>query len=80
MSVMDGVEFVLELRKNPDYAAIPVVVVTAKDLTEQERNQLSSAVEQILAKACDPASIPGQIKQAAARATLDRTDYPFSFR
>jgi signal transduction histidine kinase/DNA-binding response OmpR family regulator len=37
MPEMDGFQFLAELRQNPDWHAIPVVVVTAKDLTPEDR-------------------------------------------
>jgi signal transduction histidine kinase/CheY-like chemotaxis protein len=48
MPVMDGFEFVAELRKRDH--AIPIVVVTAKDLNEDERLRLSGEVEGLVQK------------------------------
>jgi CheY-like chemotaxis protein len=50
MPVMDGFDFLIELRANADWRNIPVVVLTAKDLTEEDRRVLSGRVEQILEK------------------------------
>jgi CheY-like chemotaxis protein len=50
MPEMDGFEFVSELRKNPDWKSIPVVVVTAKDLTLEDRMRLNGQVGLILQK------------------------------
>ena len=50
MPEMDGFGFIEELRRNPQYRHIPVVVVTAKDLTEQDRHRLHGQVVQILQK------------------------------
>ncbi|MGQ0524351.1 MAG: response regulator [Betaproteobacteria bacterium] len=50
MPEMDGFEFLTELRAQPETRAIPVVVVTAKDLTEEDRRCLNGGVEQILQK------------------------------
>ncbi|MGE5262461.1 MAG: response regulator [Acidobacteriota bacterium] len=50
MPEMDGFEFVAELRKNPAWRSVPVVVVTAKDLTQQDRQRLSGYVDQLLQK------------------------------
>lgn len=50
MPVMDGFDFLLAMRGNPDWRDIPVIVVTAKDLTEDDRTILSGKVEQILEK------------------------------
>jgi CheY-like chemotaxis protein len=50
MPEMDGFEFSLALRRNPDWRDIPVVVLTAKDLTAEDRARLNGHVEKILAK------------------------------
>jgi CheY-like chemotaxis protein len=50
MPVMDGFEFLEELRRTPEGAGIPVVVVTAKDLSPQEREALGLQRDRILAK------------------------------
>jgi signal transduction histidine kinase/CheY-like chemotaxis protein len=50
MPEMDGFEFVNELRKNADWRSIPVVVVTAKSLTQEDRDRLSGGVKRILQK------------------------------
>jgi signal transduction histidine kinase/DNA-binding response OmpR family regulator len=50
MPIMDGFEFMLELRKVEAWRRIPVVVSTAKDLTDEDRKALSGNVELILQK------------------------------
>jgi signal transduction histidine kinase/DNA-binding response OmpR family regulator len=50
MPVMDGFEFLLEMRANTEWQNIPVIVLTAKDLTEEDRRILSGRVEQIVEK------------------------------
>jgi PAS domain S-box-containing protein len=50
MPEMDGFEFLAELRQVPAYQQIPVVVLTSKDLTSEERSLLSGKVERILQK------------------------------
>jgi CheY-like chemotaxis protein len=50
MPKMDGFEFLDELRGRPDWHDIPVVVITAKDLTEEDRNRLNGGVERIIQK------------------------------
>jgi len=50
MPVMDGFDFLLELRAHEKWQDIPVIVLTAKDLTEQDRRILSGRVEQIFEK------------------------------
>ena len=50
MPVMDGFDFLLEMRARPEWQDIPVIVLTAKDLTEEDRRVLSGRVEQIVEK------------------------------
>jgi signal transduction histidine kinase/DNA-binding response OmpR family regulator len=50
MPKMDGFEFLDELRSRPDWQGIPVVVITAKDLTDDDRNRLNGGVERIIQK------------------------------
>ena len=50
MPKMDGFEFIEELRRRPEWQDIPVVVITAKDLTDEERNRLNGGVERIIQK------------------------------
>jgi CheY-like chemotaxis protein len=50
MHAMDGFDFVKELRKLPECDSIPVVVISAKDLTSEDRERLNGFVEQMLQK------------------------------
>ncbi len=50
MPEMDGFAFLAALRKDPDSASTPVVVLTSKDLTPDERSQLTGNVERIMQK------------------------------
>jgi CheY-like chemotaxis protein len=50
MPEMDGFTFVEILRHQEAWRSIPVVVVTAKDLTPDDRRLLNGYVEQILQK------------------------------
>ncbi len=50
MPEMDGFEFLAALRSNPAWRPIPVLVLTAKDLTEEDRRRLNGEVERILQK------------------------------
>jgi PAS domain S-box-containing protein len=50
MPEMDGFEFITELRKTPEWRTIPVVVITAMDLSREERHRLNGFVTQILQK------------------------------
>jgi CheY-like chemotaxis protein len=50
MPEMDGFEFVAELRKSESGRKIPVVVVTAKEITEEDRHRLTGQVRRVLHK------------------------------
>lgn len=50
MPEMDGFQFVAALRQNAAWQAIPVIVVTAKDLSREEQQQLNGDVAQVLQK------------------------------
>jgi CheY-like chemotaxis protein len=50
MPKMDGFEFLDELRGRPDWQGLPVVIITAKDLTDEDRNRLNGGVERIIQK------------------------------
>jgi DNA-binding response OmpR family regulator len=50
MPEMDGFEFMDELRKRADCKGIPVLVVTARDMTEEDRRRLNGQVARIIQK------------------------------
>ncbi|MBE9222346.1 response regulator [Cyanobacterium stanieri LEGE 03274] len=50
MPKIDGFQFVNILRENPAWNDIPVIIVTAKDLDEEDRQKLNSHVEDIIQK------------------------------
>ena len=50
MPEMDGFEFSEKLRQNKEWLDIPVVVITAKDLTKEDHARLSGNVETIMQK------------------------------
>ena len=50
MPVMDGFEFLIEMRREAEWRDIPVLVVTAKDLTAEERARLNGDVARVLQK------------------------------
>jgi signal transduction histidine kinase/CheY-like chemotaxis protein len=50
MPVMDGFEFVMEMRKQDALRAIPIVVVTAKDVTKEDRQRLQGDVVGLIQK------------------------------
>jgi signal transduction histidine kinase/DNA-binding response OmpR family regulator len=50
MPEMNGFEFLARLREQPAWRVIPVVVVTASDLTPEERQRLNRGVQSVLEK------------------------------
>jgi CheY-like chemotaxis protein len=50
MPEMDGFEFMEAFREHPDWRGIPVIVVTAKELSEEDRNRLNGQVTLIMEK------------------------------
>ena len=50
MPVMDGFEFLVEAQKIKACQDVPIIVVTAKDLTAEEQQRLNGNVEKILQK------------------------------
>jgi len=50
MPEMDGFAFVAELRRHDAWRATPIVVITAKDLSREDRERLNGYVEKILQK------------------------------
>ncbi len=50
MPVMDGFAFLKRLRQRPDGGLVPVVVLTAKDVTPDERASLAGQAERIISK------------------------------
>ena len=47
---MTDLEFLEKLRENESWRAIPVVVVTAKSLTGEDRARLNGSIEQLIEK------------------------------
>jgi CheY-like chemotaxis protein len=50
MPEMDGFEFLEAMRANEAWHRVPVVVVTAKDLTDEDRRRLNGGVDRIVKK------------------------------
>ena len=51
MPEMDGFDLVDALRSDTTTQATPIVVVTAKDITDEDRHRLNGSVGQVLQKA-----------------------------
>ncbi|WP_075213981.1 response regulator [Mongoliimonas terrestris] len=54
MPEMNGFEFLERMRLNPDWRSVPVVVVTARDLTDSDRARLGAAAQGVVTKRGDP--------------------------
>jgi GAF domain-containing protein/CheY-like chemotaxis protein len=65
MPKMDGFEFLNELRGRTEWRDIPVVVITARDLSEADRNRLNGGVERIIQKS-DRNEMLGQLSREIA--------------
>ena len=50
MPVMDGMTFLDRLRSNPYHAGLPVIVVTGKELSPREREELAEKASGVIAK------------------------------
>ncbi|HET7731881.1 MAG TPA: response regulator [Usitatibacter sp.] len=70
MPVMDGFEFLVAMRADPATRNVPVVVLTAMDLTREEQGRLRGEVESIISK--NGRSVDGlldEVVQTLARLT-----------
>ena len=50
MPEMDGFEFLVEMRQRPEWRDIPVLVLTAKDLSVEDQKRLNGYVERVMRK------------------------------
>jgi CheY-like chemotaxis protein len=66
MPVMDGFGFLDELRKRPDWADVPVLVVTGKPLHEAERERLASTAAVINKLDWRAADVLREVKKLAS--------------
>jgi CheY-like chemotaxis protein len=74
MPVMDGFEFVMEMRKLEFSKAIPIVVVTAKDITEEDRRRLNGDVVGLIEKGgLDRESLLEQLREQVAASRTRNT-------
>lgn len=68
MPEMDGFEFIAACRKVPEFTGIPVIIVTAADLTDHDHRRLNGGVEHILQKAAfEQHELLAQIRQLVGR-------------
>jgi hypothetical protein len=68
MPEMDGFEFLEELGKRDGAPRIPVVVITAKDLTDEDRRRLNGGVERVVHKSGHgPEALLAEVRGLVAR-------------
>jgi len=70
MPEMDGFQFAREVRSRPEWQDIPILVMTAKDITSEDRARLDGHVSRILQKgACSREELLAEISARITRAT-----------
>jgi GAF domain-containing protein/DNA-binding response OmpR family regulator len=70
MPGLDGFGVVAELRQHADWREIPVVVLTAKDMTEADREALNGSVQRVLQKgSVSREALLAEVRSLVAEAT-----------
>jgi DNA-binding response OmpR family regulator len=64
---MDGFSFVDEFRGPSSVNDVPIVVLTAKDLTPEDRTRLNGRVQSIMAKGEGTGEVLGKVRQLLAQ-------------
>ena len=77
MPELDGFAFVERLHENPTWSKIPVVVITGKTLTDEERARLNGFVDNVLDKSSQTReelleTISGMVAKLAAPRRCDK--------
>jgi PAS domain S-box-containing protein len=68
MPDMDGFEFLDHLRRQEVHRGLPVIVITAKTLTDEDRRRLNGSVERVVHKhAFDEAGLLAQVRHLVTR-------------
>lgn len=82
MPEMDGFEFLDEMRQRTEWRDIPVLVVTARDLTAEDRGRLNGGVERVLQKGASGVDellleiariLPGSIARDRGKKVVEET-------
>jgi signal transduction histidine kinase/CheY-like chemotaxis protein len=69
MPEMDGFQLVAEMQRDPAWRHIPVIVITARDLTAEDRARLDSGIETVLMKeSFSPAELIERVRQMVTEA------------
>ncbi|MEA2078915.1 MAG: response regulator, partial [Pseudomonadota bacterium] len=73
MPVMDGFGFLAAMRARPEWRHIPVIVVTAKDLSREDRARLNGMVEDVLEKnAYSREDLLERVREAVASCNINQ--------
>jgi CheY-like chemotaxis protein len=68
MPEMDGFQLVAEMQRDPAWRRIPVIVITARDLTKEDRARLDSGIETVLMKeSFSPANLIERVRQVVTQ-------------
>src|SRR6516225_3891368 len=68
MPEMDGFQLVAEMQKHPVWNQIPIIVVTARDLTVEDHARLNSGIEMVLRKETfSPTTLIESIRRVVAK-------------
>ena len=70
MPEMDGFAFIEEFRKLPTVGDVPVIVLTAKDLTGEDRRRLNGHVKRIMAKGDGIESVLKKVQELVAQCVV----------
>ena len=70
MPEMDGFAFIEEFRKLPSLGEIPVIVLTAKDLTAEDRRRLNGHVKRIMGKGEGIEPVLKRVQELVARCVV----------
>jgi signal transduction histidine kinase/CheY-like chemotaxis protein len=60
----DGFEVLCRMREDPALRAIPVMIVTAKELTAEEHVELAGSAQRIIRKGTDPSRLVAEVLRA----------------
>ena len=73
MPEMDGFQLVAEMQKHPVWNQIPIIVVTALDLTVEDHARLNSGIEMVLQKETfSPTTLIERVRQVVAKSRLSQ--------
>ena len=77
MPVMDGFDFLTAMRAREEWQQIPVIVVTAKTITKEDRERLNGSVEEILRKnAYTREQLLDRVRETVAESSRRKPDLP----